>query len=78
MSGTNLAIQLDPERPIELEALANRLRCAPADLVARAVGGMLDLNRWQTARIAEGVAAAAAGDFAADEELAAAIAEWRR
>ncbi len=36
----------------------------------------IEINEWRIARIKEGIAAAEAGDFATDEELAAAHAKW--
>jgi len=35
-----------------------------------------EINKWQIARIKEGIAAADAGDIASDEEPAAAHAKW--
>ncbi len=46
------------------------------DRVKRPDPDFVEINKWQIARIKEGIAAADAGDFASDEELAAAHAKW--
>ncbi len=37
-----------------------------------------EVNRWQTARIKEGLRQADAGKFATDREVASAFARWRK
>ena len=45
--------------------------------LTEAVDAYLDVQRWQTEHIAEGLRQADAGDFASEEEVAAAFARWR-
>ncbi len=37
----------------------------------------IDIDRWQIARIKEALRQAEAGEFAADDEVAEALARWR-
>ena len=38
---------------------------------------LIDLHHWQVRRIQEGIAAADVDDYATDEEVKAAVAQWR-
>ncbi len=46
------------------------------DRAERPDPGFDEIDKWRIERIKEGIAAADAGDFASDEELAAAHAKW--
>jgi predicted transcriptional regulator len=48
-----------------------------SNVLNEAVEAYLKTHRWHIAHISEGVRQADAGDFATDEEVAAAFARWR-
>lgn len=73
----SITVNLEPSVRAELDDLARASSRAPSALVEEAVAAFLDLNRWQTARIEEGVRQARAGEFATDEEVEAAYAAFR-
>lgn len=67
---------LDPSRRAALAELAASSHREPAELLNEAVDAYLDLDRWQRDHIKAGLQAADAGDFASDEEVAAAFARF--
>lgn len=46
-------------------------------MLNEAIDAYLDVQRWHVEHIAEGLRQAEAEDFASDEEVAAAFAQWR-
>lgn len=73
----SITINLEPDVRAELDELARASSRAPSAIVEEAVAAFLDLNRWQAARIREGMRQARAGEFATDEEVEAAYAAFR-
>lgn len=63
-------VRLDDDLAQALDNLAAATDRSRAWLVARAVQDYVDLNAWQIGKIQEGLAAAQAGDFASDEDVA--------
>jgi predicted transcriptional regulator len=72
-----ITLRLDPGRRAELDALAAATHRDLHALVTDAVEALLAAHRGEIARIREGLRQADAGEFATDEEVAAAYARWR-
>ena len=72
-----VTLRIDGERKRALDALASDLGRDPADILDEAIAAYLELHAWQVERIREGVRQADAGEFATEEEVAAAFARWR-
>lgn len=72
-----ITLRLDPNRRAELDALAAATNRDLNALIGEAVESLLAAHRGEIARIREGVRQADAGEFAADEEVAAVYARWR-
>jgi predicted transcriptional regulator len=64
-----ITIRIPSEMREELEALAKSTGRNRSSLVEEARRRFIDVQRWQIARIEEGVRAADAGDFVTDEEM---------
>ena len=65
----SVTLELDDEAVQTLDRLAERTSRSRADLIVEAVQDYLDLQTWQMAKIAAGIAAADRGEFAGDEEI---------
>ncbi|GAA0595697.1 ribbon-helix-helix protein, CopG family [Craurococcus roseus] len=72
-----VTVRLDAEKRAALDALASATDRDRSYLINEAIDAYLSVHRWQIARIEKGVRQAEAGDFATDEEVAAAFARWR-
>lgn len=72
-----VTVRLDAEKRAALDALASATDRDRSHLINEAIDAYLGVHRWQIARIEKGVRQAEAGDFATDEEVAAAFARWR-
>ena len=72
-----VTVRLDAEKRAALDALASATDRDRSYLINEAIDAYLGVHRWQIARIEKGVRQAEAGDFATDEEVAAAFARWR-
>ena len=72
-----ITVRLAPEKRDELNELSRRVARSRSDLINEAIDAYLDTNRWQHARIVDGVRQADAGEFASDEDVADAFARWR-
>ncbi len=73
---TTVTTRIDAETQNKLEQLAKATDRSRSWLVADAVRRYVVEESWQVAAIEEGVRQADAGDFATDEEVKAAFAEW--
>jgi len=65
------SVMVDLDEPV-LEALdcaAERSARTRADIIAEAVHGYLETQRWQIEKIDAGIAAADRGDFVGEEEI---------
>lgn len=72
-----VTVRLDAEKRAALDALASATDRDRSYLINEAIDAYLDVHRWQIAHIGKGVRQAEAGDFATDEEVAAAFARRR-
>jgi predicted transcriptional regulator len=73
----SVTFRLDADKRAELDAVAEALDRDRSYLLNEAVGAYLEVHRWQLAHIREGVRQADAGEFASDEEVAAAFDRWK-
>ena len=78
MTRESVTFRLDAERRAELDAVAKALDRDRSYVLNEAVGAYLEVHRWQIAHIREGIRQADAGEFASDEEVAAAFDRWSR
>ncbi len=76
MKYDTVSFRIDKTRKAELDAIAHAMERDRSYVLNRAVEDFIEINNWQIERIKEGIAAADAGDFASDEEVAAAHAKW--
>jgi len=72
-----VTVRLDAEKRAALDALADAIDRDRGYLINEAIDAYLGFHRWQIAHIEKGVRQTEAGDFATDEEVAAAFARWR-
>jgi predicted transcriptional regulator len=72
-----ITVRLDPGKRTALDDLARAMSRDRSFLVNEAIDAYLAVHRWQTAHIQEGLRQAEAGEFAGDDEIAAAYARWR-
>ena len=77
MARDAITVRMDAERRAALDALAQATDRDRSYLIDEAVDAYLAVHRWRIAQIEEGVRQAEAGEFATDEEVAAAYARWR-
>ncbi len=78
MSFQTISFRIPKSKKTELDAIAASMDRDRSYVLNQAVAEYIELHRRQTERIKEGVAAAEAGDFATEDDLAAARAKWRR
>jgi RHH-type rel operon transcriptional repressor/antitoxin RelB len=72
-----ITVRMDAEKREALDALSRAVDRDRSYLINEAVDAYLDVQRWQIAHIEEGLRQADAGEFASDDEVAAAYALWR-
>lgn len=72
-----ITIRLDSSTTAELDALAHAASRDRSFVIQQAIGAYLGIHRRQVAKIVEGLRQADAGEFAIDDEVAAAYARWR-
>ena len=80
MAGTArdaITVRMDAEKRAALDALARATDRDRSYLINEAVDAYLAVHRWQIAHIEKGLRQAEAGEFASDEEVAAAYARWQ-
>ena len=73
-----VSIQIPKSVKAKLEAIARSGVFLEFDVYNQALADFIELHAWQTWRIEQGIAAREAGDYASDEEVAAAFAAWRK
>jgi predicted transcriptional regulator len=76
MAGEVVSIRLDEADKAELDALAGKTGASRSALVAEAVRGYLELNRYQSELIESRLTLADRGEFASRERVKAAFARW--
>ena len=73
---TTVTTRIDEETQSRLDQLAKATDRSSSWLVADAIRRYVEEEGWQVAAIEEGVRQADAGDFATEDEVKAAFAEW--
>jgi predicted transcriptional regulator len=73
---TTVTTRIDEETQNRLDQLAKATDRSRSWLVADAIRRYIEEEGWQVAAIEEGVRQADAGDFAPEDEVKAAFAEW--
>lgn len=73
---TTVTTRIDEETQSRLDQLAKATDRSRSWLMADAIRRYVEEEGWQVAAIEEGVRQADAGDFATEEEVKAAFAEW--
>jgi predicted transcriptional regulator len=73
---TTVTTRIDEETQSRLDQLAKATERSRSWLVADAIRRYVEEEGWQVAAIEEGVRQADAGDFATEEEVKAAFAQW--
>ncbi len=73
-----VSFRIERDKKAQLDVLAKSMDRDRSYLLNQAVDDFIALHRQQIAQIREGIAAADAGDFASDREMAEAAAKWRR
>ena len=76
MPRESVTFRLDAGKRAELDAVAKALDRDRSYVLNEAIGAYLEVHRWQLAHIREGIRQADAGEFASDEEVAAAFDRW--
>lgn len=74
---TSTTLTIDAARRDALDAIAHATHRDRDAVLTDAIDAYLEVQRWQADHIAEGLRQADAGEFASDEEVAAAFARWR-
>ncbi|MFB2897337.1 CopG family ribbon-helix-helix protein [Aerosakkonemataceae cyanobacterium BLCC-F50] len=77
MSQEIITFSLDTEKIKALDEIASVFDRTRSDLLKEAIDSYLQVYQWQLDHIKEGLRQADAGEFASDEEVAAAFARWR-
>lgn len=78
MARESVTFRLDAEKRAALDAVARTLDRDRSHVLNEAVGAYLEVHRWQLDHMHEGIRQADAGEFASDEEVAAAFDRWSR
>ncbi|MDR3074105.1 MAG: CopG family ribbon-helix-helix protein [Deltaproteobacteria bacterium] len=73
---TTVTTRIDDKTQSRLDQLAKAMDRSRSWLVADAIRRYVEEEGWQIAAIEEGVRQADAGNFATEEEVKAAFAEW--
>lgn len=73
---TTVTTRIDEETQSRLDQLAKATDRSRSWLMADAIRRYVEEEGWQVAAIEEGVRQADAGDFATEDEIKAAFAEW--
>lgn len=73
---TTVTTRIDEETQSRLDQLAKATDRSRSWLMADAIRRYVEEEGWQVAAIEEGVRQADAGDFATEDEVKAAFAEW--
>lgn len=78
MSKETIIFRLDAEKKIALDEIASGIERDRSFVLNQAIDAYLEVHSWQLDHIKEGLRQADAGEFASDEEVAAAFAKWRK
>ncbi|WP_111656052.1 CopG family ribbon-helix-helix protein [Isoalcanivorax indicus] len=73
---TTITIRLPLELKTQLDHLAGATNRSKSLLAAEAIRNFIELNEWRVRELQDAVQEAAAGDFAAPEEVSTVLAKW--
>lgn len=78
VSKETVTFRIEAEKREALDAIAELMDRDHSYVITEAIDAYLEVNQWQIEHIKEGLRQADAGEFASDDEVAAAFAKWRR
>lgn len=78
VSKETVTFRIEAEKREALDAIAELMDRDRSYVITEAIDAYLEVNQWQIEHIKEGLRQADAGEFASDDEVAAAFAKWRR
>ena len=78
MTQETITFNLDTEKRKILDQIASSMERSRTDILNDAIDAYLEIYQWQLDHIKEGLRQADAGEFATEEEVAAAFARWRQ
>jgi len=73
-----ITFNLDTEKRKVLDQIAYSMERERTDILNDAIDAYLEIYQWQLDHIKEGLRQADRGEFATEEEMAAAFARWRQ
>ncbi len=73
-----ITFNLDTEKRKVLDQIAYSMERERTDILNDAIDAYLEIYQWQLDHIKEGLRQADRGEFATEEEVAAAFARWRQ
>ena len=77
MGKSTITFRVEDDKKVALDEIADGLNRDRSYVLNEAVSAYIETHRWQIEHIKEGLRQADAGEFASDEEVAAAFAKWR-
>ncbi len=77
MGKSTITFRVEDDKKEALDEIAEGLNRDRSYVLNEAVSAYIETHRWQIEHIKEGLRQADAGEFASDEEVAAAFAKWR-
>ena len=78
MTQETITFNLDTDKRKVLDRIASSMERERTDILNDAIDAYLEIYQWQLDHIKEGLRQADAGEFATEEEMAAAFARWRQ
>lgn len=78
MDKVTITVRVDSSKKKALDEIAAGQDRDRSYILNQAIEAYIETHRWQTAHIEEGLRQANAGEFASDDEVAAAFAKWRK
>ncbi len=78
MGKETVTFRVDSDKKDALDAIAAGQDRDRSYVLNQAIDAYIETHRWQIEHIEEGLRQADAGEFATDEEVAAAFAKWRK
>lgn len=78
MNKQTITFRVDAQKRKALDAIAADMDRDRSYVLNEAISNYLEVHEWQAAHIKEGLRQADAGKFAADSEVASAVARWRK
>ena len=78
MNKQMITFRMDARKRKALDAIAAGIDRDRSYVLNEAISNYLDVHRWQTAHIKEGLRQADAGAFAKESEVSSALARWRK